>query len=111
MSREQGLGFSLLRTRLGSGARKVGFLGVRRQNGARENGIDMDADGADQPRVASLVLPFVAIALLALKGRRWAGANRLGAPGDLRPQHLTQRRTLGVTAAITSKLRPHATGG
>jgi hypothetical protein len=66
------------------------------------------ADGADQPRVASLVLPFVAIALLALEGRRRAGANRLAAPADLGPQHRTQRRTLGVTSAITSKLRPHA---
>jgi hypothetical protein len=50
---------------------------------------DRAPDGADQPRVASLALPFVAIALLALEGRRWAGADRLGAPGDLGPQHLT----------------------
>jgi hypothetical protein len=39
---------------------------------------------------------------------RRAGANRLAAPADLGPQHRTQRRTLGVTSAITSKLRPHA---
>src|SRR6516162_4571742 len=46
------------------------------------------ADGADQPRVASLVLPFVAIALHALEGRRWAGANRLRCPGRLGPSAL-----------------------
>jgi hypothetical protein len=54
---------------------------------------------------------FDELRAFALEGRRWAGANRLGAPADLGPQHLTQRRTLGVTSAITSKLRPHATGG